>query len=93
VSATPHVRASITRPGRGRARLERAGLLTPYEVETIIEDALGAGRGARLELTLPSHTGNVDVGSVEQRFAWLRSRGLDVRVRRNRHQEAHEDAA
>ena len=93
MSATLHVRASITRPGRGAFRLERAGLLTPYEIETITEDALGAGRGARLELTLPAHTGNVDLGSVERRFAWLRARGLDVRVRRTRHPEVHEDAA
>jgi hypothetical protein len=93
VNGIVHIRASITCPRSGKARLERAGLLTPYELETIAEDALGAGRGARLEVTLPAHTANVDLTTVEQRLGRLRSRGLDVRVRRLRNEETDEDAA
>jgi acyl carrier protein len=67
-----------------RASLERAVWLTPYVAQEIAEDALGAGRGTRLELWLPVGTDDVTVGLVVERFAWLAERGIQVIVRRGR---------
>src|SRR5437867_166931 len=47
----------ITPPAGGSAgTLERTGWLTPYTAETVAEDALRAGDGARLELTVAAST-------------------------------------
>jgi acyl carrier protein len=77
----PFVRARIAIPGRTDA-LERAGRLTPYAAQTIREDALRAGRGAQLEVTVPSTTGGAGVARVGEEFSWLRDRGVRVRVTR-----------
>ena len=66
------------------ASLERAVWLTPYVAQELAEDALGAGRGTRLELWLPVGTDDVTVGLVVERFAWLGERGIQVIVRRGR---------
>ena len=70
--------------GRGDAILERAGQLTPYTAETIADDALHAGRGARLEMFVPTNTSDVTLGRLEDDFAWLERRGVHVSVRRDR---------
>jgi acyl carrier protein len=61
-----------------RGALVRAELLTPYAVETIVEDALRAGPGARLELTLAYGTNEEEMAHVRARFARLEARGVDV---------------
>jgi acyl carrier protein len=62
---------------------ERTGWLTPYTAETIAEDALRAGRGARLEVTIAASTAS-GVAQVRQQFAGLGARGIEVIVREDR---------
>lgn len=75
-------RAQIAR-GHGSLRSERTGWLTPYEVETLFSDALWAGRGSRLELSVPARTSEAGVTWIRQRFDRLRKRGIGVRVHRD----------
>src|SRR5262245_25681822 len=65
--------------------LQRAGWLTPYTAETIAEDALRAGRGTRLEVTLPSGASDATVAQLQDDFAWLAGHGVQVSVRRQQH--------
>ena len=60
--------------------LERGGWLTPYTVETIAEDALRAGRGARLEVTVAASTEDPGLARVRDDFACLGERGILVTV-------------
>jgi acyl carrier protein len=66
------------------ARLERAGELTPYAAEEIVDDALRAGRGARLEVTVPAVTTDAGLAWVRDQFSWLTGRGVHVTVDRDR---------
>lgn len=59
---------------------ERTGWLTPYAAETIAEDALRAGWGTRLEVTIAASTA-AGVARVQQQFAGLGERGIQVIVR------------
>ena len=63
-----------------RGALVRADLLTPYAVESIAEDALRAGPGARLEVTVAAGTSERAMTRVRTRFADLEARGIDVSV-------------
>jgi len=75
--------ARITPPGGGSAGiLERTGWLSPYSAETVAEDALRAGRGARLEVTVAAST-TAGFARVQQQFAGLGKRGVQVIVRRD----------
>jgi acyl carrier protein len=75
--------ARITPPGGGSAgTLERTGWLSPYSAETVAEDALRAGRGARLEVTVAAST-TAGFARVQQQFAGLGKRGVQVIVRRD----------
>ena len=70
----------ITPPVRGSAgTLERTGWLTPYTAETIAEDALRVGTGARLEVTVAAST-MAGLARVQQQFARLGTRGVQVTV-------------
>jgi hypothetical protein len=69
-------------PGNRSGTLERVSWLTPYAAETVGEDAIRAGRGARLEVTLPPPTTDEGLAAVESLFAWLRAKGIEVTVRR-----------
>ena len=63
-----------------RGLLARAAArLTPYVAETIVEDALHAGPGARLELIL---RGDVATSLLGPLLARLARRGVVVNVRR-----------
>lgn len=66
-----------SRPG---GTVERTAWLTPYVVETIAEDAVRAGPGSRLELTV---TGSLAGGltRVRDQFARLRRQGIPVSIR------------
>lgn len=79
---SPVVRSRVFPAAAGGGSLERAGALTPYLAQTIAEDAMHAGPGTRVELTVPAHTGPAGLASVEARFAQLGAWGVDVRVRR-----------
>jgi acyl carrier protein len=65
--------------------LQRVGWLTPYTAEIISEDALRAGRGARLEVTVPSSVNDAGLARLQDQFSWLGDRGVQVSVRRDRH--------
>ena len=62
--------------------LVRTEWLTPYDMETIAEDARRAGRGARLDVALPVEAGAAETVEVEERFAQLRARGMGVTIHR-----------
>jgi acyl carrier protein len=62
--------------------LERTGWLTPYTAETIAEDAVAAGRGARLEVTVAA-SATAGFARVQRQFAPLAARGVQVTVRRD----------
>ncbi|TMB06108.1 MAG: hypothetical protein E6J70_01030 [Deltaproteobacteria bacterium] len=83
-SAPATVRSRVVSGDGGLgAALERAGTLTPYLVEEIAEDALAAGRAARLELTVPADTDDTGVAWLRGQFTGLGTRGVEVTVRRN----------
>jgi len=62
--------------------IQRADELTPYAAQTIGEDALRAGPGARLAVTVDGDTDDAGLGRVLDQFAWLRARGIQVDVHR-----------
>jgi hypothetical protein len=77
-------RANLARgPGRALVRYERTGWLTPGEVETLFADALSAGSGSRLEVSVPATASDAGVTSIRERFERLRRRGIGVQVRRD----------
>jgi acyl carrier protein len=63
--------------------IQRTDWLTPYTAETIAEDALRIGPGARLELTVPGTSDDSVLTRVRRQFAWLGKRGVQVSVRRD----------
>ena len=65
--------------------IQRAGWLTPYTAETIAEDALRAGRGARLEVAVSPSLSDATLAELQDEFAWLGERGVHVSVRRDQH--------
>ncbi len=67
-------------PGTGVGAVQRAEWLTPYTAATIAADALHAGRGARLEMTLRATSSDADVAALRATFAWLGARGVQVDV-------------
>ena len=75
----------VPAPGRGRAFLERAEWLTPYTAAAIADDALHAGRGARLEVTVARDATDSALGRLRREFAWLGARGVEVSVSRRGH--------
>ena len=76
------VTARVVPGGNQSTSLERAGDLTPYDIEVIAEDAARAGRGARLEVIMPASADDVDLAVIQGELAWLGRRGVDVTVRR-----------
>lgn len=62
--------------------LERSDWLTPYTMEAIRADALHAGRGARLEVTVDAGTTAAGVARVLEAFGSLGERGIELQVRR-----------
>jgi acyl carrier protein len=80
------------------AGVHRTEWLTPYTAQTIAEDALRAGKGARLEVAVPSTLSDARLAELQDEFAWLGERGVQVSVRREQHlgpiaQRVHPDAA
>ena len=83
-SEEQRVRARVVPPsGKPSTILDRTDLLTPYTAETIAEDALRAGHGAELDLTVAADATVADVARVQEQFAWLGNRGVRVSVRRD----------
>ena len=81
-------RSRVVLPSRrGVGVLERAGWLTPSAAELIAEDALRAGRGAHLSVTVAANTDPADVARVQARFGRLGGRGIAVSVSRAGHRK------
>jgi hypothetical protein len=76
-------RANLGKGTMGPRLQQRVGWLTPYEVETLFADALWAGRGSQLEVSLPAKTSDAGVAWIRGRFDPLRKRGIGVRVQRD----------
>ena len=89
------LRARLTPAGATSAwTIERVLLLTPYAAESLSEDALRAGAGARLEIRLANRAGDDAVARVREHFSPLGERGITVEVRRDaRAERPREDAA
>ena len=69
--------------GRHGGELRKADILTPYAMQSLVEDALSAGRGARLEVTVPSDLSDARVALLEEDLGWLGERGVQVSVCRD----------
>ena len=78
-SAPPAVWARIVRE---HDELHRAGWLTPYTAETIAEDAARSGRGTRLELVVSGSMSDDGLERLDEQFAWLRRRDIEVCISR-----------
>jgi len=65
--------------------LHRVGWLTPYTVQTIGEDALRAGPGARLQVTVAPANDAASQARVRDAFAWLAARGVQVTITTDDH--------
>ena len=77
----PCIAARIVPPeGHAGGKLDRVGWLTPYTAQTIGEDALRAGRGARLDVTVAPGTDATSLARVRAEFGWLGARGIQVTV-------------
>lgn len=74
--------AHVRRPtaGAGGHLLERAGTLTPYLAETLADDVLRAGPGARIDLVLPDGADDAVVQRVHDAFTRIAGHGVEVRV-------------
>ena len=80
----PFVWARITPPAsRATGSLERAGWMTPYTVETIVDSALRAGPGTRLEMGVPRNLRKRAVTRIRKELAWLDRQHIAVDVHRD----------
>src|SRR5262249_10069831 len=76
----------VRRPTLGtEGTLERAGVLTPYLAETLADDVLRSGPGARIEVLVPGPAEDLALRRVRETFGWLADRGVQVLVQRERH--------
>jgi acyl carrier protein len=79
----PRIRVRLVGAGgESSGTVDHAGWLTPYTAQLIDEDALRAGRGARLDVAVSS-TAAATLDRVRGRFAALRHQGIEVTVRRD----------
>jgi acyl carrier protein len=82
--ASAFVAVQIVPPAdHATADLWRVCWCTPYNVETIVEDALSAGPGARLEARVLSEVSDAGLQSLEDRLAGLRERHIQVSIGRD----------
>ena len=79
--AAPCIAARIAfADGPPTGTLHRVGWLTPYTAQTIGEDALRAGPGGRLQVTVAPGNDAASLARVRDAFAWLGPRGVQVTV-------------
>jgi hypothetical protein len=74
--------------GAAGTTVQRAGWFSRYVAEAIAEDALRAGRGARLEVTVAPDASDAELTGVREGFAWLAGLGVLVRVGRDEQPDA-----
>jgi hypothetical protein len=70
----------VSASGKPGGTFERTCWLTAYTAETIADETMRAGRGARLDVALVGGT-TAGLARVRQRFAQLGERGIRVTVR------------
>ena len=73
------VRVRVIRP---EGSLLHSGRLTPRAIERLVEDALSTAGVTRLELACSENTSDHQLARIAQRLAWLRTRAIEVTVRR-----------
>jgi acyl carrier protein len=73
----------VPQADRATGDLWRVCWCTPYNVETIAEDALSAGPGARIEARVLSEVSDAALQSLEDRLAVLRERHIQVSIGRD----------
>lgn len=78
-SATVLVRARVSTPD---GMIERVLFLTPYNIETIVEDTLRWGTEASLHILVPPNTSAAILGGIRERLTALSARGVHVEIRR-----------
>ncbi len=78
----PWIRARVVPPCCDDSVIERVGPLTPYMTQTIVEDALAAGRGTTVQLELRWAEAPQVVERLRRRVDLLTGRGIRVAVRR-----------
>src|SRR2546426_9914081 len=66
----------VSSRGEAGGEIQRVGLLTPYTAETIAEDALRAGPGARLEVAVAPDVSEPGLAQLQDQVASLRARGV-----------------
>ncbi len=90
------VRATVLpAPGARSRAIQRATWLTPYATEVIAADAVQAGRGARLEMSVSS-VDPLALDGVRGAFGWLTERGIELALtveRTQRERSARRGAA
>ena len=84
------IRARLVSP---HGELLRAELLTPYVTDTIVDQALRAGREARLEITVAEDASDVQLAHVRAEFAWLAEQGPAVAIGRAARSESRRPSA
>ena len=77
----PWIRARVEPPDGIGGAIERIGPLTPYLTQTIVEDALSAGRGSSVLLDVRWTDATQLVESLRRRVEVLTNRGIQVAVR------------
>jgi hypothetical protein len=65
------------------ALLERTDWLTPYNAETVAEDAMRVGSGGRLEVRVPKGVTQAGLDLLKGHFSKLGKRGIAVNVKRD----------
>ena len=78
------LRTRLWTPRGEPATTERVFWLDPYAIEIVLDDALHARTGARLEVVVDAATPSTIVTRVRARLARLQRRGIVVDVRRAR---------
>lgn len=79
-AAPPTVHTRVVGGDGTRPALERCAALTPYVAQTVTDDVLSAGPGARLEVTVHTQPTARTLARVREVFAALRARGIVVSV-------------
>lgn len=79
-AANPTVHTRVVTGDGSRKSLERCAELTPYIAQTVTEDVLRAGPGARLEVTVHTQPTQRTLARVRGFFAGLSARGIVVSV-------------
>ena len=78
---TPWIRARVEAADGSGAAIERIGPLTPYLTQTIVEDALSAGRGSTVVLDVRWDSPRQLLDALRRRVELLTNRGIQVMVR------------